>query len=683
VIAFLSHYLRSVGYQESGWIDHASDRRSRFTAEGEVLVDASSLSDLLAGGAPQMIDVAASDVGQNAVEIAWTFRLSRSFRLHFVALVTSIVATVVGSIMSLVNYGRWGWTFPFLVGTYVLLVGSLMSFMYAATKFSDGYSSFAEGLLASITGRFGERVRVIESNSRFPDDPVLHLIVFAVMCCACVWVPVPAVLKGFVVVLCALWVLSDWLPAFPKSVLILTGSMVAMVALAYLLTPVAVGWSVLPAAEAIAIYEEQAEASQERREVSARRRALEQRLLGEKRSIVCAITLVTALLPPCAIALVIVYLLTVGVFKAEKTLERIKLFRTRMKEGHAPYRSRRHEAMFRGLVLSVWFGVSFGIAFGLLVCFASVEHVLLGQCLLFPGELIRKSIESLRSVLLFLDLFAVSLENVDGVIKKAVLVYYCPVFLLMGVLMLRALAKFALTAWRIVVARAQHPLFLKEVRECVAAICAGLAVQRPLIAIVKSKAIEASICRLSLLVPVPVLTVSQKVTGLEKGPLQALVAHEIGHLSRRHSLWHSIVTVLARWTLFGDAFLVALQDPIEMEFYADAKAAEWLQKTYGAAGIDYIIDLLEQLDASNCVRNSVSGMYGSGGLRIGDTDDVVFPTEENRAGNVDVGRFRRTVRNIRLAWGMYFGTIATSYFHPTFRERQARLLNVAQKGREQ
>ena len=90
----------------------------------------------------------------------------------------------------------------------------------------------------------------------------------------------------------------------------------------------------------------------------------------------------------------------------------------------------------------------------------------------------------------------------------------------------------------------------------------------------------------------PILAISTgALATLPKRQLQALLAHEIGHVRRKHVRLYMILDFISRWSFLGESFLRAYaKEGQVMELQADAFAVEFLESS--GSNRDDLVDLL-------------------------------------------------------------------------------------------
>jgi Zn-dependent protease with chaperone function len=150
--------------------------------------------------------------------------------------------------------------------------------------------------------------------------------------------------------------------------------------------------------------------------------------------------------------------------------------------------------------------------------------------------------------------------------------------------------------------------------------------QVPWLGIVESSAIEAWVEPAPLPGLRAVLLVSSGALGnLEPDELEALLAHEIGHIRAGHSWKLGFVEFLARWTYGGAGFLSALVAPSEeMEYEADTFAVGWLESGQSnSSGRISLIRLLRVLERQEIDSIMLTRWSASVPIRATDTENVL------------------------------------------------------------
>jgi hypothetical protein len=94
--------------------------------------------------------------------------------------------------------------------------------------------------------------------------------------------------------------------------------------------------------------------------------------------------------------------------------------------------------------------------------------------------------------------------------------------------------------------------------------------------------------------------------------LEAILAHEIGHLKCRHELTLAVLTFVSRWTFLGEGFLTAwMRESTQLEREADAFAIAWLErKDRSRLHLLDALRLLEEQRISQALANIAGSRLG-------------------------------------------------------------------------
>lgn len=248
--------------------------------------------------------------------------------------------------------------------------------------------------------------------------------------------------------------------------------------------------------------------------------------------------------------------------------------------------------MFSIAVIVIWIFLSFFSFFSFLSAAGLIEFLLCGKNNIFSivtsSDIIYGATKALLPLMqqLHLEHFALS------VVKATIFCYFMPIVLMAGYIILSNL-------WQIieyVKLIINEPTLFDETQKMTGRIVNDAKISNPYLRVIKSDYINAY----CLLPPIPFMrtvvvftSACQKLSGSQ---LQALIAHEMGHLKLRHSFLFSILNFVSRWTFLGEGFAVLLiKSSKAMEMEADAFAVAWLEKNT-SEGKKVMIDLLRTLE---------------------------------------------------------------------------------------
>jgi len=125
-----------------------------------------------------------------------------------------------------------------------------------------------------------------------------------------------------------------------------------------------------------------------------------------------------------------------------------------------------------------------------------------------------------------------------------------------------------------------------------------------LLVITEDPTIEAS----ALIAPVPfvrpaVVISRGALTQLDTAEISALLAHEVGHITARHTMTFAILAFLSRWSFLGEGFLAGLYAAgRQVELQADRHAIAWLERSESGTNRQALINLLSKIESQEISR---------------------------------------------------------------------------------
>ncbi len=135
--------------------------------------------------------------------------------------------------------------------------------------------------------------------------------------------------------------------------------------------------------------------------------------------------------------------------------------------------------------------------------------------------------------------------------------------------------------------------------EIAAKISAFAKIKPPILCVINADTMEASIEIPHVPGIRPLLTLTTgTIEQLSPEQLEAILAHEIGHIKQRHVIMFSLGNFLSRWTFVGEGFLAAwMHESHHLEQAADAFAVRWLETGRRIKdGRRHLIELINALE---------------------------------------------------------------------------------------
>lgn len=157
--------------------------------------------------------------------------------------------------------------------------------------------------------------------------------------------------------------------------------------------------------------------------------------------------------------------------------------------------------------------------------------------------------------------------------------------------------------------------------------------------------------------------------------VQALVAHEIGHIKCGHTRIYAFLRFLSRILLLGPSFLTGLiKSPVELEAEADEFAIGWLE-THGGSRQDLIdvIRATEEQKIAGLLQNAPRQSMGVAKWDAGDWLPADLRADLNQAAERSF--FRRMRTQWKLLQYMTMNSDLATYVYLPFSERIRRISN--------
>ena len=149
--------------------------------------------------------------------------------------------------------------------------------------------------------------------------------------------------------------------------------------------------------------------------------------------------------------------------------------------------------------------------------------------------------------------------------------------------------------------------------------------------------------------------------------IEAILAHEVIHFSRRHLLRRNLLRLLGRLTLVGDTFAGGMEDTFGYETDADIAAVEEL-----GVREESLISALRRIRHVSGAANGVQLVNASGSTPFLNLE--AYRQTISRKMGVPTPVLKRIMTAVRLFIYKYTNSARTSYWHPAHHERVTTLL---------
>jgi len=165
---------------------------------------------------------------------------------------------------------------------------------------------------------------------------------------------------------------------------------------------------------------------------------------------------------------------------------------------------------------------------------------------------------------------------------------------------------------------------------------------------------------------------------LDDNQMEAIIAHEIGHLRHNHVLFFSALSFVSRWTLMGDGFFaIWMPAANELEEKADEFAVEWLDQAKGPIeGRHHLIEALRLLEAER-TRIMLERQTSSLGA-VGEF--VSCNSVRNREMIADRTGMRVLIHGLgthtKMLWRVYHEGWLMQYVYPPISRRIERIISL-------
>lgn len=335
-----------------------------------------------------------------------------------------------------------------------------------------------------------------------------------------------------------------------------------------------------------------------------------------------------------------------------------------------------------GVLLLFWSLLSLAQLLILYTCLSLLEMCLLKQHVLFPCFAAYELFEVMKLVLHSWFHYLSWPDYSIGITRILTLLYCLPILLWLGFMVGRNIhnifRRFDKRRTRKEWAVGEH----FKLTQVLQRICAFAGVRPPIALPLESEAIQASVD----IPPIPgsrsLLTVSNgAMKALPPEQLEALLAHEVGHIKQHHVLLFGLANFVSRWTFMGEGFLAAwMQESFDLEREADAFAVKWLETgKRNQNGRQQLIELIRTLEKQRIMEVLHGTRDASYGVNATESD---WLPPNLRAGVTDFQKksyFEKWRLLVQLCRIFYFQGWQATYIYSSYTERIRYISNLPTK----
>jgi len=314
--------------------------------------------------------------------------------------------------------------------------------------------------------------------------------------------------------------------------------------------------------------------------------------------------------------------------------------------------------------------------FGMYLGLSSWELALFGTHRIFPMSLIDQGKVGLDLLAAFFGNTHPGAMWVPWFTRSMLLLYGAPMVLLLGLVTVHTGRR----CWNRVRVAREARRFAGTMPEKLVAMARNIAewghVRVPRVRVTETNGIGASTMVSRLPWGRNVLTVTKdSLERLEEGELSGLLAHEIGHMKQRRSYVYELLSLISRWTFFGNGWLLGGFDWFEAEYEADAFALAWSQRENGKEeGRIVLIGMLKRLQQQE-IAEAVGCVYDAEGDKLTAAGHSWLPRKVTRAlaSYAQMTMWRRMMTVLAIQYHLFLGDCILEYCHPDLSQRIERL----------
>ena len=244
----------------------------------------------------------------------------------------------------------------------------------------------------------------------------------------------------------------------------------------------------------------------------------------------------------------------------------------------------------------LWSLLSIACIFSTLFSIIIINFCVLSRDYIFSEQTIPGIIHGIANLLFPLIKCFVSASVAQLLVKIGLIIYFAPIVFIAGYIFCSNIKQ--IFEYAAIICSSNYlkmPEFIKA-QDLLSRISQNSGITRPYLRVIESDYINAY----CLLPPIPgirkIIILTLACRELPGKQLEALIAHEMGHLNSKHPFALSILSFLSRWTFLGENFASLLtKNPQAMEKEADRFAINWLEQSR-PQGRTALLELLKTIE---------------------------------------------------------------------------------------
>lgn len=244
-------------------------------------------------------------------------------------------------------------------------------------------------------------------------------------------------------------------------------------------------------------------------------------------------------------------------------------------------------------VVTVWLLLNIGCFISFVASVNLLEYCILGKNYIFSETAAHNLINGIAAAM-FPAMKALRIGSLNlALIRLFFIVYLSPILIIVIYIISSNIKQFVGYIKTLMSRRHYQQKQFRDIKNIVKNIAKDRKIRKPYLRVIDSENINAY-CILPL-IPLTrnIITVTTaSCEKLSQETMEALIAHEMGHLHAKHSSIFSLLNFFSRWTFLGEGFasMLAKNSKI-METEADKFAVLWLEKN-SATGRKALLELL-------------------------------------------------------------------------------------------
>lgn len=253
---------------------------------------------------------------------------------------------------------------------------------------------------------------------------------------------------------------------------------------------------------------------------------------------------------------------------------------------------------FKFSILTIWVSLSIGIIYGLCSSFSLLELSLFSKTVIFNDSYAAiKLFDDLRALMTVFLFDVLSQKSILTILRISIVICFMPLILFIIYPFIRRF-RYSLRVNKLVSIQGLSTSSVLNIK--LEKIAQHFGVEKPGIIMIQDRKKDIYAFQKGIFRRKSYIVITKGCLEIEESALEALLAHEIGHIKSHLAKW-DLYNIISEFSFFGTGFLSTLISSYEREFGADRFAVEWL--SCSGMQVKNFVDALKEISLEKQLEN--------------------------------------------------------------------------------